>query len=502
MALGLAVAAIFAAMLGFAPSAEAARAPRPAPPKAAALIVDGTSGRVLYDRDSREIRYPASLTKMMTLYMLFEALEKGTMTLQSQMPTSRFAASRSPTKLNLRTGETIDVENAIKAIVIRSANDVAVVIGEALSGSSEAAFGEMMTRKARELGMTNSNFVNASGLPDTRQTTTAADMALLARRLAYDFPQYFPYFALKEFTYKGRRYTTHDHLLNLYGGTDGIKTGYTRMSGFNLVSSVVRDNKHIVGVVMGGTSAGSRDREMMRLMQIAFDEAAKNPLLVSYANVPWRDGAGDKTRPNWNMPAPPSITLAGFGVPVTRPAPQPPVPAVRVTPPVQVARTPPRKVIVPRMRPIPPEPSKPDPIIAVIAAESRTSVGIDGASYVPAGQLSKILPMPRPRPVSFSAPVSVPLPQQRSAVSLSKTWAVQIGAYNDKLTAQAHLARYAEKSMDVVGQADRLVVPIAGGGGQTMYRARFGLFGENEARAVCRRMTSRGETCFAVEQTI
>jgi D-alanyl-D-alanine carboxypeptidase len=479
------LAAAILAVTTLAPPAEAARARnRYTPPQQAALIIDGTSGRVLYERDAHATRYPASLTKMMTLYLLFEAVEKGGMTLQSEMTTSSYAASRSPTKLNLRPGESISVENAIKALVIRSANDVAVVIGEALGGT-EARFGEMMTRKARELGMTGSVFVNASGLPDQRQITTAADMALLARRLAYDFPQYFPYFAMKGFTYKGRRYDTHDNLLELYSGTDGIKTGYTRMSGFNLVSSVVRDNKHIIGVVLGGTSAASRDREMMRLMSIAFEEAAKNPLLITHANVPWQNGAGEKTKPNWNMPAPPSIALAGFE-PARRVAPALPVPTVRITPPTPVVRPAPRVVAVPRPRP---EAPKPDPIAALILAESRTAVGIDGADFVPVASVT--LPAPRTQPIS--APVAV--------AGNGKRWAVQIGAFNDRLAAQAQLAKYAERSMDVVGQADRIVIPGPASGGQTVYRARFGLFGENEARAVCRRMESRGETCFAVLQT-
>jgi D-alanyl-D-alanine carboxypeptidase len=495
----LLVAAILVLTAVFPSPAEAARAPRQryTPPKAAALIVDATSGRVLYERDSHAVRHPASLTKMMTLYMLFDALEKGTITLQTEMVASSRATSVIPTKINLRPGEKLDVETAIKALVIQSANDAAVVIAEHLGGS-EATFGEMMTKKSREIGMASSNFVNANGLPDVRQTTTAADMAMLARRLAYDFPQYFPYFAVRSFTHKGRRYNTHNHVLEQYGGTDGIKTGYTRMSGFNLVSSVVRDNKHIVGVVLGGTSAATRDREMMRLMQIAFDEAGKNPLLVSFANVPWHNNPGEKTRPNWNMPAPPSIELAGFstGTPPPRAVRLPPVPTVRVTPQVALATPAPKNVIVPRPRPA--EAPKPDPVLAIIAAENKTAVGIDGASFVPAARLALVLPKPRPVMTTGATPNAT---LGKSVGDTVKRWAVQIGAFNDKLTAQAQLAKYAERSMDVVGQADRIVAPVTAEAGQTMYRARFGLFGENEARAVCRRMTSRGETCFAVQAT-
>ena len=267
---GALAVALLAAGLSIPAPAEAARA-RPLP-RDAALVIDATSGRVLYQRNADEIRYPASLTKMMTLYLLFEGLENGTLILDSQIATSRHAAGQTPTKLNLRVGETIPVRTAIEAVVILSANDVAVVIAEALGGT-EDAFAAMMTQKARALGMARTSFANASGLPDSDQTTTAADMALLGRRLAYDFPQYYTYFALHDFTFKGRRYATHDNLLAAFSGTDGIKTGYTRASGFNLVTSAVRGNKHIIGIVMGGTSAAARDREMTRLLTIAFEEA-------------------------------------------------------------------------------------------------------------------------------------------------------------------------------------------------------------------------------------
>ena len=315
LAILLAVGVIFAGAV--ASTADAARqtrkrAPRPAPtPKDAALIVDGTSGRVLYERNADAVRHPASLTKMMSLYLLFEALEKGTMTLQTEMPVSTWASGQSPTKLNVKAGESVDVDTAIRAIVILSANDVAVVIGEALGGT-ESAFANMMDAKARDLGMWRTNYENASGLPDIRQVTTASDMARLGRRIAYDFPRYYSYFSLNEFSYRGRRYETHNNLLGVFAGADGIKTGYTRMSGFNLVTSAVRNNKHIVGVVMGGGTAVGRDQEMMRLLGIAFGEAEKNPLLVAQSNVPWLNGPCDKTSPDWDTPALAKVELAAF----------------------------------------------------------------------------------------------------------------------------------------------------------------------------------------------
>src|ERR1700742_340606 len=256
------------------------------PDKDAALVVDGVTGKVLYARNELAERHPASLTKIMTLYLLFEALKQGKVTMQTQMPVSVHAQIQKPTKLSLRRGQTIDVDTAIRAIVIRSANDVAVVIAEALGGT-EAHFAEMMNEKARQLGMKETNYHNASGLPDPLQITTAADLLVLARHLAYDFPQYFPYFATPGFTFRGVYYPTHDNLIGRYEGADGIKTGYTGMSGFNLVSSVVRNGTHVIGVVMGGRTAHRRDLEMMQLLDNTFAQIAVNTSLVAHAGVPW-----------------------------------------------------------------------------------------------------------------------------------------------------------------------------------------------------------------------
>ena len=516
-------AAIVVAVSIAATSADAAQArkrkPAPPPPKDAALIVDATSGRVLYERDAFAIRHPASLTKMMTLYMLFEALNEGSVTMETPLVASHHSASMSPTKLNLRPGESVQVDTAIRSLVIQSANDVAATIAEHLGGT-ESNFGQMMTRKARELGMKQSVFVNASGLPDVRQVTTAHDMAILGRRLAYDFPRYYTYFSLREFTYKGRTYRTHNRVMTGFNGADGIKTGYTRMSGFNLVTSVVRDNKHVVGVVMGGRTGASRDAEMKRLLGIAFEETEKNPLLVAHANVPWSGQPGPYTAPDWTAPVPPTITLAGFEGKKAPGLPQlpPPEAPVATAPPTNIVAD----VVTPKEKPLPkhailplpkpmivadvPVPAD-DPIAKLIAQEASSAAGIDGVSFVPAGRLAKILPAPKPVMLSDKPRLqAASLGDDAQGVNVirpagrGKSWAIQIGAFADKISAHAQLAKYAEKSMDVLGQARRLVVAVPDENGRTTYRARFGLFGEDEARAVCRRMTSRGETCFAVEQ--
>src|SRR6266566_8396611 len=284
----------------------------PTPEKDAAIVVDGATGKVLYARDPDAIRYPASLTKMMTLYLLFEALDKGTITLDTPMIVSVHASEQQPTKLSAPLGSSIPVETAIKALTVLSANDIAVVIAEALAGGSESTFASMMTEKAHQLGMAHSNFHNASGLPDLEQLTTARDMALLGRHIAYDFPQYYHYFSTTSFTYGGRVYGSHDNLLAAFDGADGIKTGYTQLSGFNLVTSAVRDNKHVVGVVMGGPSAAVRDHEMMRLLAAAFKVSNDDPTVLADANVPWHGGSGPGTELFKTDPGEDDVLLAAL----------------------------------------------------------------------------------------------------------------------------------------------------------------------------------------------
>ena len=233
--------------------------PAPADPAFAAIVVDANAGRTLYAANENEPRHPASLTKVMTLYLLFEQLDKGAMTLQTEIPISEHAAAQEPSKLGLEPGDTISVEDAIKAIVTRSANDVAVAIAEAIGGD-EAHFADMMTRKAHALGMSRTVYRNASGLPNDEQITTARDLTILARATEERFPRYFKYFSTHEFAYGGEIIGNHNHLLGRVDGVDGIKTGYTRASGFNLLTSVHRDGRSLVAVVLGGRTAGGARR--------------------------------------------------------------------------------------------------------------------------------------------------------------------------------------------------------------------------------------------------
>lgn len=234
-------------------------------PPYAAIVIDAETGQILHQENANAPRHPASLTKIMTLYVLFEQLDAGRLKLDTELPVSAFAAHQPPTKLHVRTGKTIAVEDAIQALITRSANDVAVVIAEAISGS-EAEFAKLMTQKAHALGMTGTTYVNASGLPADEQITTARDQALLGRVIQERFPDYYRYFSVVWFRYRGRNIHNHNALLGQVEGVDGIKTGYTEASGYNLTASVKRDGKHIVAVVLGGKSNAKRDARMRELI--------------------------------------------------------------------------------------------------------------------------------------------------------------------------------------------------------------------------------------------
>lgn len=236
----------------------------------AAFVVDQGTGVVLHSRRSQAERFPASLTKMMTLYMLFEAIEIGEIGLHDQIRISANAANAPPSRLGFDAGDTITVENAILALVVKSANDVAVAVGERLGGG-ESAFANEMTARAAALGLENTTFRNASGLPDHRQTTTAQDMARLAIALHRDFPQYFDYFNTTRFTWRGRTYRNHNSLVGRVNGVDGLKTGYIRASGFNLVASAERGENRLIAVVMGGPTAAARDAHAEELLEAAFE---------------------------------------------------------------------------------------------------------------------------------------------------------------------------------------------------------------------------------------
>ncbi len=234
-------------------------------PAYSSIVVDANSGAVLQATNADSLRHPASLTKIMTLYLLFERLEAGKIKMSSEMEVSPHAAAQAPSKLDLKPGQTIEVETAIRAIVTKSANDVAVVVAEALGGSEEN-FAKQMTAKARALGMTHTVYRDASGLPNDDQITTARDMTILARAMQDRFPQYYHYFATRTFKYHGEEIRNHNHLLGRVAGVDGMKTGYIHDSGFNIVVSMRRNGRHLIAVVFGGRSASARDARVVSLL--------------------------------------------------------------------------------------------------------------------------------------------------------------------------------------------------------------------------------------------
>jgi D-alanyl-D-alanine carboxypeptidase len=248
------------------PTLAAAEARAITDPRYAGIVIDASSGEVLYSENADARRHPASLTKLMTLYLLFEAIESGRLSMNDALPVSAAAAKQPASKLYLKPGETIRVRDAILAISVRSANDVAVVVAEALAGS-ESAFARQMNSRARALGMASTHFRNASGLPDTQQITTARDIALLARRLQTDFPDRYRFFGTRAFTFKGHQLKSTNQLLGAIPGVDGMKTGYIRMSGYNLVASARRGARRIIVVVLGEKSGSARDGHVAALVE-------------------------------------------------------------------------------------------------------------------------------------------------------------------------------------------------------------------------------------------
>jgi D-alanyl-D-alanine carboxypeptidase len=296
-------------------------------PPSSAIVVDANSGNVLYAASPDELRHPASLTKIMTLYLLFERLEAGRLKLDSELPVSEHASVQAPTKLGLKPGQTIAVEDAIKGLVTKSANDAAVVVAEAIGGT-ESEFAEMMTKKARAIGMSHTVYHNASGLPNDDQVTTARDQALLGRAIQERFPRQYRYFSTLSFTYHGESMRNHNMLLGHVDGVDGIKTGYTQASGFNLVTSVHRNNRHIVAVVLGGATAGARDAKMRSLIETHIVSASTQHTTTAIAEAAGAKAetrsvaakAADAKPDSRAAKAPATYSVASFSPPTALPA--------------------------------------------------------------------------------------------------------------------------------------------------------------------------------------
>jgi D-alanyl-D-alanine carboxypeptidase len=363
--------------------------------KSAVLVIDANTGRVLHESAADELRHPASLTKMMTLYMAFELIEQGRLSYQTKIKISAAAAATAPTKLDLDEGEEIALIDAIKALITKSANDMAVAIAEHIAGSEER-FAALMTQKARRLGMTSTVFKNASGLPDDEQVTTARDMVTLALRLQDDFPHHYPLFATRTFTYNGETLQNHNSLLSNFEGTDGIKTGYTRASGFNLVSSVRRGGKHVVGAIFGGASAKSRDAAMRTFLSVGLVRAStvktRKPAapLVAQARPSQERKIGPVPTPRRiESPAQPIVTASA---PTFTPAPVLPAPVpVAVEPTPEPVRPP--AIEIARVRSVLVSPRTATPASAPVPLRGSTVPGAEDS-------IARADPSTPPRPAN------------------------------------------------------------------------------------------------------
>jgi len=484
-------------------------------PPYAAIVIDANSGRVLHAANPDSRRHPASITKIMTLYLLFEQVEAGRIKLDTPLTVSARAAAQAPSKLNLKPGQTIKVEDAIKALVTKSANDVAVVVAEAIAGS-EDEFARMMTRKARALGMNSTVYANASGLPDDEQITTARDQALLGRAIQDRFPRQYRYFAISSFYYGGHAIRNHNHLLGRVAGVDGIKTGYIHMSGFNLVTSVRRGNRHLVAVVMGGTSANSRDARMRSLIEQYIEQGASERTAAKIVESPMQA----QTQP----PAPPAVgqlprsepTAAEparldttDSTPPTRPSAKPapgstePIAAVPVkTLTVRAANTAQSAALSALSLAAS---AAQAPIASAHAAAPAPTPAAPAPAYqtASAGPLAAPGSLPaaaatRPAPAAAAEPATAQTASIQAAPKPRAGWIIQIGAFPDENEARERLQSAQNIAKDILGHADAFTERVTKGN-ETLYRARFAGLDESRAEAACRHFKRNKIDCFTVK---
>ncbi len=410
-------------------------------PRYGAIVIDAVSGEVLHQENANRPLYPASLTKMMTLYMVFKALEDGTLTLDQRILISRKAAGQAPSRLGLAPGSTIRVEDAIYALVTKSANDIATAMAEAIGGT-EFQFAQQMTREARRLGMSNTTFRNASGLPQRRQVSTPLDMALLSQALIRRFPQYYHYFNTQRWSFNGRTYRNHNELMRSYEGMDGLKTGYIRAAGYNLAASAVRGRLRLIAVVFGGRTSRSRNRAVAELLDEAF-ASSRGRYLIARGSAPFYPPLPQR-HPD-REPAPVMVATTAVDN-ATPPPPRRPAEIVAAT----------RSGVIPASAiPLPPEPVE---RVQITQASVRTDEGS------------------RPG-----------LP--------SKVWGIQVGAFFDAALSQRAIDAAKNSVPDLLVSAPRIVMPVETSRGR-MYRARIMGLDEEEALAACGRLQAAGSDCL------
>lgn len=470
---------------------QAAPVQRYSPPSSS-IVVDANSGAVLESSNPDALRHPASLTKMMTLYLLFERLESGKLKLSSELPVSAHAASQAPSKMGLKPGDSIRVENAIKSIVTKSANDIAVVIGEALGGS-EPNFAHMMTAKAHSLGMLHTVYRNASGLPDDAQVTTARDQSIIGRALRDRFPQYFPYFATRSFDFRGRTVRGHNHLLGNIAGVDGIKTGYIHESGFNIVTSVHRGDRYIVAVVFGGRTARARDAHVESLIGDTMSRAVAKrtaPRVVEGWNVakPAEPVRTDSVAHAAPVPAhDPRDQFASADGPL--PGSTAPLKANSVkTIVVHPAHVHAPLALVPADGKLSP------PSTASVTEISTVKSDVPAVSTAAAREATLgTLSAKHAKPVQTASATPTPLPA--SEAKPHSGWMIQVGAFDDQKEAEHRLAAAKEKAKSQLGSADPFTEKVSKGK-KSLYRARFAGLDEHAAKAACQHLKRSEIPCL------
>ena len=454
-------------------------------PPYASIVVDANSGKVLQATNADSPRHPASLTKMMTLYLLFEQLAAGKVKMSTEMPVSAHAAAMAPTKLGLEPGERLSVSDAIQGIVTQSANDAAVVVAEFLGGT-ETEFAREMTAKARALGMMRTNYHNASGLPDEAQITTARDESILARALQDRFPQYFHYFSLRAFVYHGRRMRNHNHLLGRVDGVDGMKTGYIHESGFNIVVDLHRHGRHLIVVVFGGRSARVRDAHVINLIDSHIKEASLKRTAPMVAEG-WQHAVGRAmSAPNEHdgkvaaaTPLPPRPPLAAPG----STAPIKPIPVKTVTvqqPQEEVMHT--ASLAPPSdSRKLRPEPNTGKPAkITTVAVHHRQEEPAKAA---------------RNEVASAGPGGPVPRVAEQLAAKPRGGWTIQVGAFDIEKDAKERLTLCQSKAKAELGDASSFTEPVAKGS-KTLYRARFAGLDKEQAETACKHLKRSDIPCM------
>jgi D-alanyl-D-alanine carboxypeptidase len=467
-------------------------------PPYASIVVDANSGAVLQATNADSPRHPASLTKMMTLYLLFERLAAGKIKMTTEMPVSAHAASMAPTKLGLKPGQMLSVSDAIKGIVTQSANDAAVVIAEELGGT-ETEFAKMMTAKARALGMMHTNYHNASGLPDSKQITTARDQSIVARALQDRFPQYFHFFSLRDFVYRGREMRNHNHLLGHIDGVDGMKTGYIRASGFNIVTDLRRHGRHLVIVVFGGRTARVRDAHVISLIDKTIKSAAIKrtaPMVAEgweRAIAHAKPAVGETAAKIASSSPPPRghLELAPGST-----APIKPIPVKTfVVQQSSATHTASLSPLLPRTRSLEPVP----PTANLTNITTVATVHSEPPSVLPKS--------PDMRPVGSvtakvaSAGIDGPAPRTAAQEFTAKPrggWMIQVGAFDIEKDAKERLTLAQFKAKGRLGEASPFTEPVAKGD-KTFYRARFAGLDKSQAEMACKHLKRSDIPCMMLK---